>query len=169
MAEDECELGRVPVPFQDRVGHDRGQTLLEAALSASFVGRRKPWHIVLIEDPAGIEDLGRVIPEVTVACVKRPKWAIIICGDRSVKRQLGALVADCYDATDSLLYAAHARLLKPHCASLYGTGERAEQLRSALGIPKHVIPFSIVAFCEDAQEAVEVSDADPLIHLDSWE
>lgn len=156
-------------PSKTPARHERDQTLLDAALSASFVGRRKPWHIVLITDPVGIEDLGRVIPQVITACVERPKSAVVICGDRSVQKQLGPLVANCCDATDSLLYAAHARSLRPHCASLYGTGKLVEQLRIVLGIPKHVIPFSIVAFCEDAGTAVGVSDANPLIHLDSWE
>jgi len=169
MSKEKSALGRVPVPFQSPAERVDYRALLEASLATPFAGRRKPWHIVLIQDPAVLKELGRIIPELAMSRERDPNCAIMICGDRSVKKHLGALVADCYEATTSLLHTACCHSLQTEHGRFFPDPERAKRARELLGIPKHIVPFSVAAFEEDLDMAAS-SVADWVgIHMDSWE
>jgi len=168
MFDDKTALGRVPVPFQSPAERADYSALLEASLSTPFVGQRKPWHIILIQDPATLEELGRSIPELICDSEEGPEWAVIICGDRRIKKRLGPLIADCYDATDSLLYAAHARSLNPQLSNLYPVSTDTERLRTLLQVPQHIMPFAIVSFGQRAGNAKRCLPDETRIHRESW-
>lgn len=166
MDEDESALGRVPIPFHSLAYGADLRVLLRAPLETSFVGQRKPWHIILIQDLATLEEVGRIVPDLRhfeAGC------AMVICGDRAAQAQLGPLIADCYDATSSLLFTAHAREFRPHSARLFPDAATGARIRELLAIPAHVIPFSVTTFAGRLCDETVTTAQERLLHVESWE
>ncbi len=95
--------------------------------------------------------------------------AVLICGDLSLEKHKGYWVQDCSAATENLLLAAHAKGLGAVWLGVYPREERVDGLRKLLGIPEHVIPFSLVPIGHPAEQKPPAERYNPSrIHFNRW-
>ena len=139
---DGCDRsGGTPISFGDAVPVVDLSTLVQALLGTRFVGQMKPWHILIVQDRSTLDALRGQMPG--VAPQEPPSFALVVCGDRQVKRQLGPLISDCYDATTSLLLACRMKRLRLRSTRVFPQRRRSRAVRELLGLPGTVVPYSV--------------------------
>lgn len=116
--------------------------ILEAAMSAPSAGNQQPWHYIVIEDKEILDQIPEFHPYADM--IKQVNVAILVCGDTSKEKHKGFWVQDCSAATQNILIAAHALGLGSVWLGVYPREERVEKLQKMLGLPEHVIPFSLL-------------------------
>ncbi len=157
--------GALSVSSPDPIHEADLEALLRALLNTPFVGRRKPWQVVLIQNPELLEQLGSLFPG---SPSQDASYAVVVCGDRKVQRQLGPLISDCYDATTSLLFTARMKLLRLRTMRTFPHRQQIAALRELLGIPEHVIPYSVTLLRRRLAESEPASVRHARIHFERW-
>ena len=79
--------------------------LLEAAMAAPSAGNQQPWHFVVVDDPAILDQIPAIHPFAQMA--REAPLAVLVCGDTSLEKHKGYWVQDCAAAVENLLLAAH--------------------------------------------------------------
>lgn len=116
--------------------------ILEAAMSAPSAGNEQPWHFVIINDRKILDYIPSFHPHSHM--LKEATVAILVCGDIKLEKHIGYWVQDCAAATENLLLAIHAKGLGAVWLGIFPREERVTGLRKLLGIPDHVVPFSLI-------------------------
>ena len=116
--------------------------ILEAAMSAPSAGNQQSWHFVVINDRKILDQVPSFHPHSLM--LREATVAILVCGDPTLEKHVGYWVQDCSAATENLLLAIHAKGLGAVWLGIFPREERVEGLRKLLGIPDHVIPFSLI-------------------------
>jgi nitroreductase len=116
--------------------------LLEAAMSAPSAGNEQPWHFIVINDRQILDEIPKFHPYSHM--VKEASVAILVCCDLQLDKHDGLWVQDCAAATENLLIAAQAQGLGAVWLGVYPREQRITGLRRLLGIPEHVVPFSLI-------------------------
>lgn len=126
----------------DKVPDKDIRELLEAAMAAPSAGNEQPWHFIVIDD----RDVLRQIPSFHPYShmLKEAPVAILVCGDETLEKYKGYWVQDCSAATENILIAVEEKGLGAVWLGVYPIEERVAGLRRLLGIPDHVIPFSLI-------------------------
>lgn len=124
--------------------------LLEAAMSAPSAGNEQPWHFVIIDERAILDKIPEFHPYSSM--LKSASVAILVCGDETLERFKGYWVKDCAAATENMLIAIQDKGLGGVWLGVYPDMDRVESFRNLLGLPKHIIPFSLVALGYPAEE-----------------
>jgi nitroreductase len=131
------------------VAEDTLREILEAAMSAPSAGNQQSWHFVVINDRKILDEVPSFHPHSPM--LREATVAILICGDQSLEKHVGYWVQDCSAATENLLLAIHAKGLGAVWLGIFPREERVEGLRKLLGIPDHVIPFSLIPIGHPAE------------------
>lgn len=116
--------------------------VLEAAMSAPSAGNQQPWHFIIINDRKILDQVPSFHPHSLM--LREAPVAILVCGDLNLEKHVGYWVQDCAAATENLLLAAHAKGLGAVWLGIFPREERVAGLRKLLGMPDHVIPFSLI-------------------------
>lgn len=126
----------------DKVPEKDIRDLLEAAMAAPSAGNAQPWYFIVIDD----RDILRQIPSFHPYShmLKEATVAILVCGDETLEKYKGYWVQDCSAATENILIAVAEKGLGAVWLGVYPIEERVAGLRRLLGIPDHVIPFSLI-------------------------
>lgn len=117
--------------------------ILRAAMAAPSAGNQQPWHFVVIDDRALLDEIARFHPY--AGMLKLAPAAIVVCGDSRLEQHQGYWVQDCSAATENLLLAAHALDLGAVWIGLYPREERVMRVRALLNMPIEVTPMALVA------------------------
>jgi nitroreductase len=133
------------------VPEDVLQQVLRAAMYAPSACNQQPWQFVIIDDRKLLSEIPKIHPYAAMA-VQAP-LAILVCGDVSLEQVPGYWVVDCSAAVQNLLLAAHALGLGAVWTGVYPQQERVEQFRRLLGLPKNVIPHSLIPLGYPAEQA----------------
>jgi nitroreductase len=133
-----------------RVSPELIREVLEAAMCAPSAGNERPWHFVVLTDRALLDGIPKFHPY--SAMLKNASAAILVCGDPTMEKHQGYWVLDCAAATENLLLAAHAKGLGAVWCGVYPTTDRVANMRTLLGLPEQVIPFSLVPLGFPAEE-----------------
>ena len=141
--------------------------LLEAAMSAPSAGNEQPWHFVVIDERKILDEIPKYHPYSQM--LKDAPAAIMVCGDETLQKYEGYWVQDCSAATENILIAAQAKGLGAVWLGVYPIEDRVVALRKLLGIPEHVIPFSLISVGYPAEQKPR-SDRydDSRIHHNQW-
>lgn len=118
------------------------ESVIRAAMFAPSAGNEQPWHFIVITERNLLDAIPAFHPHALM--VKEAPAAVLVCGDATLEKHHGYWVQDCAAATQNLLLAAHAGGLGSVWVGVYPRDERVAGFRSLLGIPDHVIPFSLV-------------------------
>ncbi len=124
--------------------------VLRAAMAAPSAGNQQPWHFVVIDDRALLDEIARFHPY--AGMLKQAPTAIIVCGDASLEQHQGYWVQDCSAAIENLLLAAHALALGAVWVGVYPREERVARMQELLGIPAEVTPLGLVALGYPAEQ-----------------
>ncbi len=122
-----------------QVSPDAVNDVLKAAMSAPSAGNERPWHFIVLSDPAIFGKIMEFHPY--SAMLKHARVAILVCGDTALERYAGHWVLDCAAATENMLLAAHAKGLGAVWCGVYPTDDRVANFRKLFCCRKPLFPF----------------------------
>ena len=132
--------------FTDRVvSADTIEMLLHAGMAAPTAVNKQPWHFVVINDRAKLDELGgngrqsQMWQESTLA--------IAVCGnmEKALEGPAQAFwIQDCSAATENILLAAHALGLGAVWTGCYPMEERVANVSQVLNLPEHIVPLCVI-------------------------
>lgn len=141
--------------------------LLAAAMAAPSAGNEQPWHFIVINDRQILNEIPKFHPYSQM--LKEASVAILVCGDEMLEKYTGYWVQDCSAATENILIAVQAKRLGAVWLGIYPIAERVTGMRELLGLPEHVIPFSLVPIGYPAEEKPPADRFDETrIHYNKW-
>lgn len=119
--------------------------LLKAGIAAPSARNRQPVVFVAVTGRSTLDALGDGLPYTKM--LYKAGACIVVCGDSTVPLQEGATdlwYQDAAAATENILLAAEGMGLGAVWSALYPYPGREGHVRTILGLPEHVQPFSIV-------------------------
>ncbi len=144
------------------------QGLLQAAMSAPSSKGSRPWHFLVIDDRKTLNRIPLYFPYAFM--VRRAPAAIIVCGDEAQSAYGLYWTFDCCAATENILLAARAYGLGAvWCGAYLAETPQEVNFQTWLGIPKSIIPFSIVPIGYPAEDKPQSDSFDSSrIHRNRW-
>jgi nitroreductase len=144
------------------------KTLVTAAMAAPSVADERPWHFIVIHDPAIKHQITAVHRFAYMAA--QASVALLVCGDKRLEKQRGFWVQDCAAATENILIEAQQLGLGAVWLAVYPVEGLVQGFRRLLGIPEHVIPFGLVLVGHPAKQQKPVNRYDESrVHTDGWD
>lgn len=143
--------------------------LLKAAMAAPSAGNRKPWHFVVVTDPAMKAALTQAHPYADM--LLQAPVGIVVCGEPglSFPDRPDYWIQDVSAATENLLLAAVGLGLGAVWCGVFPIQERVEAFRHVLGIPERVIPFALVPVGHPGEEKKPRTQYDARrVHTNKW-
>ena len=126
------------------VEQEKIDIMLKAAMSAPTAVNLQPWHFIVIDDKATLDQLSGRQPS-------NAPLMIAVCGDTDKttmpdgKTKLPDFwVQDVSAAIENLLLAAHAQGLGAVWTGVYPVMERTAEVANILNCPKNIIPVAVV-------------------------
>jgi nitroreductase len=144
------------------------QEVLAAALHAPTANNARPWHIVVVRDPAVRKELSQVHQWASF-CAQSPV-VLAFCGDPA--RSSHWWIEDCSAAVENAMIEAVAQGLGTCWIGCRGEGTdtgREDKVRAALGIPAHIRVLALVSLGYPAGSE-KPKDPGPMatIHRERW-
>ena len=132
--------------FTDKtVSADTVEMLLRAGMAAPTAVNLQPWHFVVVNDRAKLDELGGNGRQSQMW--KESPLVIVVCGDMN-KALDGPgrdfWIQDCSAATENILLAAHALGLGAVWTGCYPIEERVANVRQVLNLPENLIPLCAI-------------------------
>jgi nitroreductase len=153
----------VPGPVTD----EDVTAILRAATSAPSANDQRPWHFVVVDDRALLDQVPNFHPYSKM--ILDVPVAILVVAEPALEKSKGYWVHDCAAATQNLLLAAHARGLGGVWLGINPRPDREAGLRKLLGMPEDVIPFALVPIGHPAEQKGAVDRLDPArVHRNRW-
>ena len=141
--------------------------VLSAAMYAPSACNQQPWQFVVLEDRKLLREVPKIHPYATMAA--EAPLAILVCNDATLEQVPGYWVIDCSAAVQNLLLAAHALGLGAVWCGVYPQQERVDGFRQLLGVPKHVVPHSLVPLGYPAEQPPREERYRPdRVHYNGW-
>ena len=132
--------------FTDRaVSADTIEMLLRAGMAAPTAVNLQPWHFVVVNDRAKIDELGGNGRQSQMW--HESPLVIVVCGNMEKAMEgVGQAfwVQDCSAATENILLAAHALGLGAVWTGCYPIEDRVANISQVLGLPEHIIPLCAI-------------------------
>ena len=151
----------------DEVSKEIIEELLVAAMSAPSAGNQQPWHFIIIKDPKILNAIPKFHPYSQM--LKDTPVAIMVCGDMELEKHRGYWVQDCSAATQNILLAAHSIGLGAVWLGIYPGEERVSESQQLLGLPKNVIPLSLISIGYPAEEKQQANRYNSSrVHYEHW-
>lgn len=153
--------------FQESISNQLIQEIIKAASGRAFVGRKKPWHFIIVRDRNTLDKLRWSFPDSKV--LQKASIAVVLCGDQQIQAQLGNLISDCYTASSNLVFAAYANALQPEWVRAFPDKERINELRKLLDLPEYVLPFTLIAISSPTTpQKLDSRRFRGFIHYNGW-
>ena len=132
--------------FTDRaVAADTIEMLLRAGMAAPTAVNLQPWHFVVVNDRAKLDELGGNGRQSKMW--QESPLVIVVCGnlEKALEGPGQAFwVQDCSAATENILLAAHALGLGAVWTGCYPIEERVAMVSEVLGLPEHIVPLCAI-------------------------
>jgi nitroreductase len=124
------------------VNYEDIENVLRAAMSAPSAGNQQPWHFVVIEERAILDEIPSFHPYAKM--LKEASVGILVCGDLSLEKHKDFWIQDCAAATQNLLLAVHAIGLAAVWLGVYPRAERMAGFQKLLNLPDGIVPFAMI-------------------------
>ena len=132
--------------FTDQaVADETVETLLRAGMAAPTAVNAQPWHFVVVNERAKLDELAGTNRHGNM--LREAPLAIVVCGnmEKAMKGPAQAFwVQDCSAATENILLAAHALGLGAVWTGCYPMEERMTQVSQVLGLPETIVPLCVI-------------------------
>ena len=158
---------RVYDPNQKVDSQTLGQ-ILNAAMHAPSAMNKQPWHFVVVDKPATLQQMMDSHPYASF--LKEAGTAIVLCADLNEAYKDYAPVDACL-AGQNLMLAAHGLGLGTCWCGVYPEEERMTAFSEILKLPEHILPIALIALgypAEEPQQPTNRYQADK-IHTNTWE
>jgi len=143
------------------------ESLLRAAMAAPSAGNAQPWHFIVVEDRAILDQIAETHPYAKMA--KEAPLAVVVCGDTSLERYKGFWVQDCSAAVENLLLAAHASGLGAVWCGVHPNEAIEPNIRKLFGVPAEAIPLALIVLGHPNETKPPAERFDPSrLHRDHW-
>lgn len=154
--------------FTDEPVDDRAvEKLLHAAMMAPSARNQQPWHFVVLRERATLDAIAERCPNTAMAA--GAPAAVLVCADTQRELTPGYLPQDCAAAVQNLLLAAHATGLGAVWCGIHPRPRREAVMHELLGLPKHILPHSLVVLGHPAEQPKQPERFDPKrIHRERW-
>ena len=119
------------------------KALLDAGMHAPTARNIQPWHFIVIDDRAILDQLSIAHPYAKM--MKQASLAILVAGDRNLQEMEGYIIQDCSAATQNIMLAAHAYGLGSVWLGMYPREQRMQDVGKILEIPAHILPVSLIS------------------------
>lgn len=148
-------------PVNNQDVHD----IIEAGMNAPSAGNEQAWQMILLTDKDILNKISEFNQNVSI--IKNAPVAILVCGDLIAEKYQGYHVHDCSAATENMLLAIHAKDLGGVWGNVFP--DNITRIRMLLGLPEHVIPFSIVIFgYPETPSKYQTRFNKDKLHLNGW-
>lgn len=140
--------------YADRsVEKEKIEAMLRAGMAAPTAVNKQPWHFVVINDKAKLNELAAANPRAKM--LQAAPLAIVVCGDMTKALQGKGQeywIQDCSAATENILLAAHAQGLGAVWTGVYPMDNRIQPLSKTLKLPETVIPLCTIVIGYPAEQ-----------------
>ena len=129
------------------------ETMLRAGMAAPTAVNKQPWHFVVVNERAKLDELGgngrqsQMWHESTLA--------IVVCGDMNKALQGPAQafwIQDCSAATENILLAANALGLGAVWTGCYPMDDRVAEVSKVLKLPETIVPLCVIVIGHPAEQ-----------------
>lgn len=124
------------------IAEDDIKYMLSAAMAAPTAGGQRPWQFVVIDKRELLDKVPSFHPYSSP--VKQAPLAILVCADKKLDKLGGYWMQDTSAATQNILLAACEKGIGSLWLGVYPKEDRTEKAREIFGIPKDIVPFSLV-------------------------
>ncbi|MDR0407759.1 MAG: nitroreductase family protein [Campylobacteraceae bacterium] len=114
-------------------------TIVKAAFAAPSAVNWQPWHFIVINERALLDNLGS-LPYAKM--LYKSSAAIIVCGDTQVSELYW--IVDCAAATQNILLSVEALGLGAVWTAVYPHDERISFVKKLLHLPDNIIPLNVI-------------------------
>ena len=135
------------------VEKEKIEAMLRAGMAAPTAVNKQPWHFVVINDKAKLNELAAANPRAKMLLTA--PLAIVVCGDMTKALQGKGQeywIQDCSAATENILLAAHAQGLGAVWTGVYPMDDRIQPLSKTLKLPETVIPLCTIVIGYPAEQ-----------------
>ena len=135
------------------VEKEKIDAMLRAGMAAPTAVNKQPWHFVVINDKAKLNELAAANPRAKMLLTA--PLAIVVCGDMTKALQGKGQeywIQDCSAATENILLAAHAQGLGAVWTGVYPMDDRIQPLSKTLKLPETVIPRCTIVIGYPAEQ-----------------
>lgn len=118
-------------------------TLLQAGMAAPTAVNKQPWHFIVVNERAKLDQLAEKLPYAKM--LKDVCAAIVVCGDTTI--HIGGQrfwMFDCSVASENILLAAEAMGLGAVWTAVYPDLQRIDAVKEALSIPDSIMPLNVI-------------------------
>ncbi len=132
--------------YTDRtVSADTVEMLLRAGMAAPTAVNAQPWHFVVINERAKLDELAGTNRHGDM--LRQAPLAIVVCGNMEKAMQgpgQAFWIQDCSAATENILLAAHALGLGAVWTGCYPMEERVAAVSEVLSLPETIVPLCVI-------------------------
>ncbi|MBN1410575.1 MAG: nitroreductase family protein [Spirochaetales bacterium] len=140
------------------------KSLLEAGMASANASNRKPWHFVVVDDRAVLNELADTHPY--GGMLRNAALAIAVCGDTAISDWW---VQDCSASTENILLAATALGLGAVWIGCHNRIEREDAVRKVLKIPATVGVLSLISIgYPDETKRARTQYSEKKVHRNNW-
>ncbi len=151
----------------DAVTREQLEVVLRAAMAAPSAGNERPWRFVVVRDPDVLVRLSKATP--FAKPLAHAPVGLVVCADRVGLKYPGFWRVDCAAAIENALLAAHATGLGGVWIGVHPIGPFVRSVRRAVGVPRHVVPMSMVALGRPVEPPPAVDRFElRFIHEERW-
>jgi nitroreductase len=150
------------------VDRDLIHKIIKAGMNAPSAGNEQPWHFIVVDDREILDTIPSFHPHSRM--LLEAPVAIVVCAETSNVKYPEYWPQDCAAATENMLLAIADLDLGGVWLGVYPREDRVEKLRNLLGIPAHIIPFSMIALGYPAEQKPPKDIFEPhRIKHNSWD
>ena len=141
--------------------------ILKAGFQAPSAHNKEPREYIVVRDKARLEEIQEVHKYGKM--LTQAGCGIVVCGDLSIQKRQGLLIADCSASMENMLLAAHSLGLGAVWTGIHPVEKLEEDLRRILGIPDNLLPVGMLVLGEARVVPKTIDRYDESkIHYDKW-
>jgi len=143
------------------------EEIIKAGMYAPSARNKQPWHFVLVDQTARLEELSEAHPYGKM--IADAGAAILVCGDTIIEETESFLIQGCSAATQNILLAAHDLGYGTVWLGMHPREERLAAIRKLFHIPDHIVAVSlIVVGLPDESKEMPDRFLKERIHFGGW-
>jgi len=127
------------------VEEEKIETLLRAGMAAPSAVNKQPWHFIVVNDKAVLNQIASLTPNAGMAA--SAPLAIVVCGnmEKTLDGQARDFwVQDVSAATENILLAAHGLGLGAVWTGTYPDLERCKKIAGLMNLPETMVPLCTI-------------------------